>query len=58
MYRYTQNQNIVRLLLMLKTKDQDYPFPLITQRRSTFVGLVYKYLFWRPRVDLSIKKLP
>jgi len=49
MYRYAQNQNIVRLLLMLKTKDQDYPFPLITQRRSTFVGLVYKYLFWRPR---------
>jgi hypothetical protein len=49
MYRFTQNQDVIRLLLMLKTAEQDYPFPLISQRRSTFVGLVYKYLFWRPR---------
>ena len=49
MYRYTQNQDVIRLLLMLKTSETDYPFRMMSQRRSTFVTLVYKYLFWRPR---------
>ena len=57
MYRYTQNQDVVRLLLLLKTKEQDYPFPMMKQRRSSFVGLVYKYLFWRRRPEVANKKL-
>jgi len=48
MYRYTQNQDIIRLLLKLKTSEEDYPPPMMTQRRSTFMSLLYKYLFWRP----------
>jgi hypothetical protein len=47
MYRNTQNQDVVRLLLMLKTVEQDYPFRLMTQRRTTFMDLVFKYVFWR-----------
>jgi len=49
MFRYTQNQDVIRLLLMLKTTEQNYPFRLMSERRNTFVALVYKYLFWRPR---------
>ena len=49
MYRNTQSQDVVRLLLLLKTIEQDYPFRLITHRRITFVDLVYKYVFWRRR---------
>ena len=49
MYRYTQNQDVIRLLLMLKTSETNYPFRMMSERRNIFVTLVYKYLFWRPR---------
>src|SRR6185503_12980960 len=44
MYRNTQSQDVVRLLLLLKTVEQDYPFRLMSHRRLTFVDLVYKYI--------------
>jgi len=47
MYRNTHSQDVVRLLLLLKTIEQDYPFRLMSHRRLTFVDLVYKYVFWR-----------
>jgi len=47
MYRNTQNQDVVRLLLLLKTVEQDYPFRLMSHRRTTFMDLVFKYVFWR-----------
>lgn len=47
MYRNTQSQDVVRLLLLLKTIEPDYPFRLIIHRRTTFLDLVYKYAFWR-----------
>ena len=47
MYRYTQNQAVIRLLLKLKTSDEDYPFPLMKQRRGVFVTLLNKYMFLR-----------
>ena len=50
MYRYTQNQDVIRLLLKLKTSEEDYPFPMMKQRRNIFMTLLYKYLFWRPHV--------
>ena len=50
MYRNTQNQDIVRLLLLLKTVEHEYPFRMMSERRTTFMSLIYKYLFWRPRV--------
>jgi hypothetical protein len=49
MYRNTQNQDVVRLLLLLKTVEREYPFRMMSQRRTTFMSLIYKYLFWRPR---------
>jgi len=49
MFRYTQNEDVIRLLLMLKTTEQNYPFRLMSERRNTFIALVYKYLFWHPR---------
>ena len=47
MYRNTQSQDVVRLLLLLKTVEQEYPFRLMAQRRTTFMDLIYKYIFWR-----------
>jgi len=47
MYRNTQSQDVVRLLLLLKTVEQDYPFRLMSHRRLTFMDLIYKYVFWR-----------
>jgi len=46
MYRNNQSQDVVRLLLMLRTLEHDYPVPMMSRRRLTFVELVYRYVFW------------
>jgi len=44
MYRINQNQEIVRLLLKLKEAEEDYPVPLFSYRRMSFVMLVARYV--------------
>jgi len=48
MYRNNQNQDVIRLLLLLRTVENEYPFRMMSCRRVNFVNLVYKYVFWRP----------
>ena len=40
MYRYTQNQDVIRLLLLLKTSEQDYPVPMMTLQEFAVILLV------------------
>jgi len=44
MYRSNRNLAIVRLLLQLKTYDDEYPDGLYSVRRSYFVSLLYRVL--------------
>ena len=44
MYRSNQNQDIVRLLLRLRTLDANYPNGLYTLRRVSFLVLISQYV--------------
>ena len=44
MYRSNRNLAIVRLLLQLKTYEDEYPDGLYSVRRSYFVTLLYRVL--------------
>lgn len=44
MYRSNRNLAVVRLLLQLRSYDDDYPEGLFSMRRSYFVKLLYRVL--------------
>jgi hypothetical protein len=44
MYRISQNQEIVRLLLKLKEIEGDYPTRLLSYRRNAFMMLLTRYV--------------
>jgi hypothetical protein len=44
MYNSNQNQEVVRLILRLRTLEQDYPDRMFTARRDSFVMLVSQYV--------------
>jgi len=44
MYRSNKNLAIIRLILQLKSYDNDYPDGLFSMRRSYFVSLLYRIL--------------
>jgi hypothetical protein len=44
MYNSNQNQEVVRLILRLRTLEQDYPDRMFTARRDSFVTLVSQYV--------------
>ena len=44
MYNSNQNQEVVRLILRLRTLEQDYPNRMLSARRGTFVVLVSQYV--------------
>ncbi len=44
MYRSNQNQDIVRLLLRLRTLDDSYPNGLYSLRRVSFLVMISQYV--------------
>jgi len=44
MYRSNRNQDIIRLLLRLKTFEADYPFRMYSMRRVSFMVLISEYV--------------
>jgi hypothetical protein len=44
MYRSNQNQDIVRLLLRLRTLENSYPTRLYSLRRVSFLVLISQYV--------------
>jgi hypothetical protein len=44
MYRSKNNQEIVGLLLKLKTFENEYPYGMFSYRRSSFLMLIARYL--------------
>jgi len=44
MYHSNQNQEIIRLILRLRTLEQDYPNRMLSARRVSFLVLVSQYL--------------
>jgi hypothetical protein len=45
MYRSNQNQDVVRLLLRLKSLEKEYPVRMFSTRRNSFISLITRYLF-------------
>jgi len=64
MYNSNQNQEVVRLILRLRTLEEDYPNRMLTARRDSYVTLVSQYVdafirFRRQMVtDYDKKKIP
>lgn len=44
MYRSKNNQEIVGLLLKIKTIEGEYPFGMFSYRRSSFLVMIARYL--------------
>jgi hypothetical protein len=44
MYHSNQNQEIIRLILRLRTVEQDYPNRMLSARRVSFMILITQYL--------------
>ena len=44
MYRSNQNQDVVRLLLRLRTLENSYPTGLYSLRRVSFLVLISQYI--------------
>ena len=44
MYRSKHNQDIVGLILRLKTFEDEYPYGMFSYRRSSFLMLIARYL--------------
>ncbi len=44
MYRSKCNQDVVGLLLRLKTFEEEYPYGMFSYRRSSFMMLISRYL--------------
>ncbi len=44
MYRSNQNQDIIRLLLRLRTFEQEYPIRMYSTRRVSFRILISRYV--------------
>ncbi len=44
MYRSNQNQDIVRLLMRLRTAENNYPTGLYSLRRVAFLVLISQYV--------------
>jgi hypothetical protein len=43
-YRSNQNQDIVRLLLRLKTYEQEYPIRMFSMRRVSYLTRISEYV--------------
>jgi len=44
MYHSNQNQEVIRLILRLRTIEQDYPNRMLSARRVSFLTLMTQYL--------------
>jgi len=44
MYRSNQNQDIVRMLLRLRTLEHEYPSGLYSMRRVSFLVMISQYI--------------
>ena len=50
MYRSNQNQDVVRLLLRLKSQEREYPLRMFSTRRTSYIMLIARYIFSLMRV--------
>jgi len=44
MYRSNRNQDIIRLIMRLKSFETDYPFRMYSMRRVSFLVLISQYV--------------
>lgn len=44
MYNSPQNQEVIKLILRLRTLEQDYPSPMLTARRVRYRTMVAQYV--------------
>jgi hypothetical protein len=44
MYQSDHNQEVIRLILRLRTVEQDYPDRMLTARRVSFLILISQYI--------------
>jgi hypothetical protein len=50
MYRSNQNQDVVRLLLRLKSLENEYPLRMFSTRRTSFISMITRYVFSLMRI--------
>lgn len=43
MYHSNQNQEVIRLILRLRSLEQEYPHPMLSSRRAAFHILLSQY---------------